>query len=100
MRRLLRNMRITLECRPEDCWVGAYWERKQVRYRTGEGIVTAELHVWICLAPCFPLHVIHTTGLRWVPALDEHRQSWGVGLHPPREAIPGTRWSWVTRRSR
>ena len=40
-------------------------------YRTGTGMVTAEWHVWVCLVPCFPLHVIHTTGLRRVPAGDE-----------------------------
>ena len=31
-------------------------------------MVTAELHVWVCLVPCFPVHFIHTTGLRRVPA--------------------------------
>jgi hypothetical protein len=100
MLRLVRNTWITLECHPKDCWVGTYWERKQARYRTGKGMVTAELHVWICLVPCFPLHVIHTTGLRRVPAGDERRRSWGVVPHLPLEEIPGMTWSWLTRKSR
>jgi hypothetical protein len=57
---LVRNNWITLECNAADCWVGVYWERKRTHYRTGEGIMTAELHVRVCLVPCFPLHFIHT----------------------------------------
>ena len=100
MLRLIRNTWITLECHREDCWVGASWERKQARYRMGNGMVTAEWHVWICLVSYFPLHVIHPTGLKRVPAGDERRRSWrGVPQLSPRE-IPGMTWSWLTRRAR
>jgi hypothetical protein len=34
----------------------------------------AELHVWACLVPGFPLHFIRTTGLRRVPEGDEPRR--------------------------
>jgi hypothetical protein len=91
MLRLPRNTWITLECHPEHCWVGACWERKQARYRTGQSMITAELHVWICLVPCFPLHVIHSTGLTPVPAGGERRRLLGVVPHRRREAIPGMR---------
>ena len=67
---------------PADCWVGASWERRRTQHRQGKGMVTAEMHVWVCLVPCLPLHFIHTTGLRWVPAGDELRRSWGFYLTP------------------
>ena len=100
MVRLIRNTWTTLECHAEDRWVGASWERKQARYRTGNGMVTAEWHVWICLVPCFPLHVMHTTGLKRVPASAERRRSWrGVPQLSPRE-MPGMTRFWLTRRAR
>ena len=98
MLRLARNIWITLECHPADCWVGVSWERKKASYRTGEGMVTAELHVWVCLVPCFPLHFIHTTSLRRVPSGDEQRRSWGIWPNPPTREIPGMTWSWLTRK--
>jgi hypothetical protein len=97
MLRLVRNTWITLECHPADCWVGASWERRRTQYRPGKGMVTAELHVWVCLVPCFPLHFIHTTGLRRVPAGDELGRSWGFLPNPPIREIPGMAWSWLTR---
>ncbi len=30
-----------------DMWIGAYWRRE--RY---------VLHIWVCLLPCLPLHVV------------------------------------------
>jgi hypothetical protein len=83
MLRLVRNNWLTLECNPADCWVGVYWERKRTHYCAGEGIVTAELHVWVCLVPCFPLHFIHTMGLIRLPAGDELRRAWGFLPIPP-----------------
>jgi hypothetical protein len=97
MLRLVRDTWITLECQPTDCWVGASWERRRTQYRPGKGMVTAELHVWVCLVPCFPLHFIHTTGLRLVPAGDELSRSWGFLPNSPIWEIPGMTWSWLTR---
>jgi hypothetical protein len=99
MLRLVRNTWITLECHPEDCWVGAFWERRQTRYRTWQGVVKAELHVWVCLVPCFPLHIIHTTGLRRSSGGDELRRSEGFLSDLPTREIPGMTRSWLTRRS-
>jgi hypothetical protein len=82
---------------PADCWVGASWERRRTQYRQGKGMVTEELHVWVCLVPCFPLHFIYTTGLRWVPAGDELRRSWGFLPNSAIWEIPGMTWSWLTR---
>jgi hypothetical protein len=83
MLRLVRNTWISLECHPADCRVGAFWERRRTHYSTGKGMVTAELHVWVCLVPCFPLHVIHTTGLSRSPAGNARKRSWG-GCFPLR----------------
>lgn len=39
-------MKVRLEFKLEDMWRGAYWRKK-------DGI----LHVWICIYPCFPIHI-------------------------------------------
>lgn len=39
-------MKITLELKLADMWVGAFFKRS--------GDV---LHVWICLLPCLPIHL-------------------------------------------
>jgi|ERR671922_3001767 hypothetical protein len=95
MLRLVRNTWIALECHPADCWVGVFWERRRTPYRTEQGMVTAELHVWVCLVPCFPLHVIQTTALRRMPAGDELRRAEGFWSKPPIREIPGMAWSWL-----
>lgn len=38
---------LNLEFKLADCWVGVFWQRK-----------ADELHIWICLIPCFPIHLI------------------------------------------
>lgn len=37
---------ISLEWQPRDQWVGHYWTVRNGR-----------VHHWICLVPCFPLHL-------------------------------------------
>lgn len=39
-------MKIKLEFKLADAWIGAFWARKD-----------NVLHVWICLLPCLPIHV-------------------------------------------
>ena len=41
-------MKVTLEFKKEDFWVGAYW-----RYDRAYQI----WHLWICLLPCLPIHI-------------------------------------------
>ena len=41
-----------------DCWLGVYWTWKVARYDTPRGVVWRELHLYICLVPCVPLHVV------------------------------------------
>lgn len=39
-------MKVRLEFKAADCWVGAFWDRR--------GDV---MHLWVCLVPMLPLHV-------------------------------------------
>jgi hypothetical protein len=41
-----------------DCWIGVYWTWKAARYGSAQGMVTRELHIYICLIPCCPIHII------------------------------------------
>jgi len=43
---------------PRDVWIGVYWTWKSVKYWTLAGLVTRELHVYVCLVPCLPIHVV------------------------------------------
>lgn len=38
-------MKVRLEFKPQDCWIGAYWGR----YAT-------HIHLWICILPMLPIH--------------------------------------------
>jgi hypothetical protein len=40
-------MKIRIEFKLQDMWIGVYWQKKY-----------ACLHIWICLVPCFPIHII------------------------------------------
>lgn len=39
-------MRVRIERKWQDCWIGVYWARSDDR-----------LDVWVCLIPCFPVHI-------------------------------------------
>jgi hypothetical protein len=39
-------MKVQLEFKLPDLWIGAFWKRS--------GDI---LHIWICLCPCFPIHI-------------------------------------------
>jgi len=41
-------MRISMEFKLEDLWVGAYW-RYDEPYKLH--------HLWVCLIPCVPIHI-------------------------------------------
>lgn len=41
------KMKVQLEFKVQDCWVGAFWKRE-------EGIQ----HLWVCVIPMFPVHII------------------------------------------
>lgn len=41
-----------------DAWVGVYWTRKPADYWTMRGHITTELHLYVCLVPCLPIHIV------------------------------------------
>lgn len=44
----------TFEYKLEDFWIGAFWKvESDPKYRLFD-----RLDVWICLIPCFPLHLM------------------------------------------
>lgn len=50
-------MRVRLEFKLQDLWVGAYW-------RPG--------HLWVCLLPCLPLHFQRNVGPpQWMECFDD-----------------------------
>lgn len=49
---------IALEWNISDVWVGLYWTWKVACYATAYGLVRRELHLYVCVLPCLPLHVI------------------------------------------
>lgn len=44
-------MRIKLEFKPEDCWIGAYWKRHLAT------LGVWEYNLWVCLIPMLPIHI-------------------------------------------
>lgn len=42
-----KNVRARLEFKLPDLWVGVFWNYKY-----------PFLEVWICLVPCFPIHIV------------------------------------------
>ena len=43
----LRQHQIALEYKLADMWVGMFWQRKE-----------EALHIWLCIVPCLPIHLI------------------------------------------
>jgi len=41
-------MKLSIEFKLEDMWIGAYWRHD---------IVYGLRHLWICLIPCIPIHI-------------------------------------------
>ena len=46
-------MRIRLEFEPKNIWIGIYWTKKFDGFEE-----FSKFHCWICLIPCFPIHII------------------------------------------
>jgi hypothetical protein len=61
-------MRVRLEFKLQDSWVGVYWKKTGPFLiwweKRGRFMSARILHVWICLVPWFPIHVTTYTDLR------------------------------------
>lgn len=49
---------LKLEAKLCDFWIGAFWHTKKADYSTRLGDCSSELHIYVCLLPCLPLHLI------------------------------------------
>ena len=58
MIRLGKGAWIALEFKLADLWIGVFWDVRRCDYGSILGHVTKELHVWVCLVPCLPIHLI------------------------------------------
>ena len=61
---IMKIFNTTLEFKLEDFWVGVFW-RRDSGYGALDGygsrIAYKQFDIWICLIPCFPLHLIRIT---------------------------------------
>lgn len=57
-----------IEFKLADLWIGAFWRTQEVNYGSIVGNVMEDLHVWICVVPCFPIHIIRSW--KWIPFED------------------------------
>ena len=68
-------MKARIEFEPRNLWVGVYWRRIRCRWICDDDqskvynalLLPREvqrLHVYLCLVPCFPLHIVCEWGER------------------------------------
>lgn len=50
-------MRVTAKFEKRDLWVGLYWQFKAAKTHVAGCKVQDCLDVYICLVPCFPIHI-------------------------------------------
>lgn len=58
MKRIGPRAWVALEFKPADLWVGAFYDVRPAIYVSIWGRVLADLHVWVCVVPCVPLHIV------------------------------------------
>ncbi len=49
-------LRVRLEFKPQDCWIGAYWEARGCPCED-PFCQCCEQHLWVCLLPMLPIHL-------------------------------------------
>lgn len=52
-----RRWQVRVEFKPQDCWVGAYWQSKKYGIHTERPKLWHMLDLWVCLIPMVPIHV-------------------------------------------
>jgi len=57
-------MRIRIEFKLQDFWIGIFWKTERDLYesnpRTHQSTDRITTDIWICLVPCFPIHITKT----------------------------------------
>lgn len=50
---------LAVEWKPQDLWIGAFWERtaSPQRRKHRRGRKFSHIDVWVCIIPCVPLHL-------------------------------------------
>lgn len=54
----LHLWRLEWLCEMRDAWVGLYWSWESVQYGCDDPVCTEELHLYLCLLPFLPIHVV------------------------------------------
>jgi hypothetical protein len=72
-------VRIRLEFKREDLWIGAYWKTRA--WIRGHDLVGNVVDLWICLIPCLPVHVSWVKGRWWLNPEPAPHGERGRGLY-------------------
>lgn len=61
---MVARMKARFEFKLEDFWVGVYW--KKSTFVDGSTVcVYKRLDIWLCILPCFPLHITWARPGHW-----------------------------------
>lgn len=47
---------VRIEFEPRDVWIGLFWCKKRVHVAGFK--MREDLHLYLCLIPCFPIHIV------------------------------------------
>ena len=50
---MFNKVRVSLEFKPQDMWIGIYWKYNKAVYSKK----IKKYDVWVCLVPMFPVHI-------------------------------------------
>jgi len=101
--RIGKDKWLTLEFKLQDFWMGVFWDRRQADFTSiarGAQCIE-ELHIWICLIPCFPIHLI--IGSKYRETCEEWdnfkliyglREVEGPDFYPVEPALPSQLLLW------
>jgi len=53
---MIKVKKIRFEVKLQDFWIGAFW-KKHIDWNFLGGWELRITDIWVCLIPCFPLHV-------------------------------------------
>lgn len=51
-------MKIKLELKWQNVWIGAYWEIKEIVYVFRKPNTERYFHILICIIPCLSIHIL------------------------------------------